>query len=77
MFDFFSYIVGSLLDIVRYTSHAAILLFRNLVLLAVVGVVFYGILRLCWYSWQQLRRLRGGGPPEQSTSKEKPEDSPE
>jgi hypothetical protein len=76
MFDFFSYIVGSLLDIVRYISHAIIVLFHNVVLLAVVVAFLYGIFRLCWYGWQQLRHLRGGGPPEQSAPNDKPEDVP-
>jgi hypothetical protein len=76
MFDFFSYIVGSLLDIVRYISHAVIVLFHNVVLLAVVVAFFYGIFRLCRYGWEQLRHLRGGGPPEQNAPKDKPEDVP-
>jgi len=74
MFDFISYIVGSLVDIVRYISHAVIVLFHNVVLLAVVVAFVYGIVRLCRYGWQQLRHLRGGGPPEQRAPKDKPED---
>ena len=76
MFDFFSYIVGSLLDIVRYISHSVIVLFHNVVLLAVVVAFFYGIFRLCRYGWEQLRHLRGRGPPEQTAPKDKPEDVP-
>ena len=76
MFDFFSYIVGSLVDIVRYISHAVIVLFHNVVLLAVVVAFLYGIFRLCRYGWQQLRHLRGGGPPEQTAPKDTPEDVP-
>jgi hypothetical protein len=76
MFDFFSYIVGSLVDIVRYISHAIIVVFHNVVLLAVVVAFLYGIFRLCQYGWQQLRHLRGGGPPDQSASKDKPDDGP-
>jgi hypothetical protein len=77
MFDFFSYIVGSLMEIVRYISHAVMVLFHNVVLLAVVVAFFYGIFRLCQVGWQQLRHLRGGGPPEPSTPKDKPENGPE
>jgi hypothetical protein len=76
MFDFFSYIVGSLVDIVRYISHAVIVLFHNVVLLAVVIAFLYGIFRLCRYSLQQLRRLLGGGPPKRSAPKDKPGDGP-
>ncbi len=77
MLDFFSYIVGSFVDIVRYISHAVIVLFHNVVLLAVVVAFLYGIFRLCRYGLLQLRHLRGGGPPKQSTPKDKPEDGPE
>jgi hypothetical protein len=77
MFDFFSYIIGSFVDIVRYISHAVIVLFHNVVLLAVVVAFLYGIFRLCQYGLQQLRRLGGGGPPGQSAPKDKPEDGPE
>jgi hypothetical protein len=77
MFDFFSYIVGSFVDIVRYISHAIIVVFHNVVLLAVVVAFLYGIFRLCGYGWQQLRHLRGAGPPEQSAPKDKPGDGPE
>jgi hypothetical protein len=77
MFDFISYIVGSLVDIVRYISHAVIVVFHNVVLLAVVVAFLYGIFRLCRYGWQQLRYLLGGGRPEQSAPKDKPEDGPE
>ena len=77
MFDFFSYIVGSLVDIVRYISHAVIVVFRNVVLLAVVVAFLYGIFRLCRHGLQQLRHLRGGGPPEQNGPKDKPGDRPE
>ncbi|MFZ0496760.1 MAG: hypothetical protein WBE80_01535 [Methylocella sp.] len=77
MFDFFSYIVGSLLDIVRYISHAIVVVFHNVVLLAVVVAFLYGIFRLCRYGLQQLRHLRGGGPPEQRAPKDNPEDGPE
>ena len=76
MFDFISYIVGSLVDIVRYISHAVIVVFHNVVLLAVVVAFLYGIFRLCRYGWQQLRHLRGGGPPEQTAPKDTPEDVP-
>ncbi len=74
MLDFFSYIVGSLLDIVRYISHAVIVLFHNIVLLAVVVAFLYGIFRLCRYGFQQLRHFRGGGRPERSAPKDTPED---
>jgi hypothetical protein len=74
MFDFFSYIVGSLVDIVRYISHAVIVVFHNVVLLAVVVAFLYGIFRLCRLGVQQLRHLRGGGPPDKSAPKDKPED---
>ena len=77
MFDFISYIVGSLVDIVRYISHAVIVVFHNVVLLAVVVAFLYGIFRLCRYGWQQLRYLLGGGQPERSAPKDKPEDGPE
>ena len=77
MFGFFSYIVGSLVDIVRYISHAVIVVFHNVVLLAVVVAFLYGIFRLCRYGLQYLWRLRGGGPPGQSAPKDTPEDSPE
>jgi hypothetical protein len=77
MFDFISYIVGSLVDIVRYISHAVIVVFHNVVLLAVIVAFLYGIFRLCQYGWQQLRYLLGGGRPEQSAPKDKPEDGPE
>ena len=76
MFDFISYIVGSLVDIIRYISHAVIVVFHNVVLLAVVVAFLYGIFRLFRYGLQQLRYLRGGGPPEQSAPKDKPEDGP-
>jgi hypothetical protein len=74
MFGFISYIFGSLVDIVRYISHAVIVVFHNVVLLAVVVAFLYGIVRLCRYGWQQLWHLRGGGPPEQRPPKDKPED---
>jgi hypothetical protein len=77
MFDFFSYIVGSLVDIVRYISHAVIVVFHNVVLLAVIVAFFYGIFRLCRIGLQRLRHLRVGGPPGQSAPKDKPEDGPE
>ncbi|MDQ6867848.1 MAG: hypothetical protein M3178_05430 [Pseudomonadota bacterium] len=77
MFDLFSYIVGSLVDIVRYISHAVIVLFHNVVLLAVVVAFLYGIFRLCRLGVQQLRHLLGGGPPERSAPKDKPGDGPE
>jgi hypothetical protein len=77
MLDFLGYIFGSLLYIVKYISHAVIVLFHNVVLLAVVVAFLYGIFRLCRYGWQQLRYLRGGGPPKQSAPKDKPEDGPE
>ncbi|MGB6177422.1 MAG: hypothetical protein WBF43_14055 [Methylocella sp.] len=77
MFDFFSYIVGSLLDIVRYISHAIIVVFHNVVLLAVVVAFLYGIFRLCRHGLHQLRHLRGGGPPGQSAPKDRPEDGSE
>jgi hypothetical protein len=76
MFDFFSYIVGSLVDIVRYISHAVIVVFHNVVLLAVVVGFLYGIFRLCRRGLQYLRHLRGGGAPGQSAPKDKPEDGP-
>ncbi len=76
MFDFFSYIVGSLVDIVRYISHAVIVVFHNVVLLAVVVAFLYGIFRLCRKGFQQLRHLRGGGPPEQSAPQDTREDGP-
>jgi hypothetical protein len=77
MLDFFNYIVAFLLDIVQYISHAFKVLFRNVVLLAFVGAFLYGIFRLCRYGWQRLRYLRGGGPPEKGTPKDKPEDGAE
>jgi hypothetical protein len=77
MFDFFSYIVGSLVDIVRYISHAVIVVFHNVVLLAVVAAFLYGIFRLCRVGVQKLRHLRGGGPPGKSAPKDTPEDGPE
>jgi hypothetical protein len=77
MFEFFSYIVGSLVDIVRYISHAVIVVFHNVVLLAVIVAFFYGIFRLCRYGLQQLRHLRVGGLPGQSAPKDTPEDGPE
>ena len=77
MLNFFGYIVSSLVDIVQYISHAAVVLFRNGVLLAFVAAFLYGIFRLCRYGWLQLRHLRGGAPPEQSAPKDKPEDGPE
>ena len=77
MFGFFSYIVGSLVDIVRFISHAVIVVFHNVVLLAVVVAFLYGIFRLCRYGLQYLWHLRGGGPPGQSAPKDKPEDAPE
>ena len=77
MFDFFSYLVGSLVDIVRYISHAVIVVFHNVVLLAVIVAFFYGIFRLCRYGVQYLWHLRGGAPPEQSAPKHNPEDGPE
>ncbi len=77
MFDFFSYIVGSLIDIVRYISHAVRVLLPNVVLLALVVVCLYGIFRLCQYGWQQLRHLRGGGPSDKGAPKDNPEDGHE
>ncbi len=77
MFDFFSYIVGYLLDIIRYISHGVIVVFHNVVLLAVIVAFFYGIFRLCQIGWQQLRHWRGRGPPDQSAPKNMPEDGPE
>jgi hypothetical protein len=77
MLDFFSYIFGSLVDIVRYSSHAVMVVFHNVVLLAVVVAFLYGIFRLCRYGWQQLRHLRGGGPPDKNAPKDKPEDGSE
>jgi hypothetical protein len=77
MFEFFSYIVGFILDIVRYISHAVIVVFHNVVLLAVVVAFLYGIFRLCRYGLLQLRHLRGGGPPERRAPKDTPEDGPE
>jgi hypothetical protein len=77
MLDFLGYIFGSLLYIVKYISHAVIVLFHNVVLLAVVVAFLYGIFRLCRYGLLQLRHMRGGGPPKQSAAKDKPEDGPE
>jgi hypothetical protein len=77
MFDFFSYIVGSFVDIVRYISHAVIVLFHNVVLLAVVVAFLYGIFRLCWYGLQRLRHLLGGGPPAPRAPRDTPEGGPE
>jgi hypothetical protein len=77
MFDFFSSIVGSLVDIVRYISHAVRVLLPNVVLLALVVAVLYGIFRLCRYGLLQLRNLRGGGPPDKSAPKDNPEDGHE
>lgn len=77
MLDFFNYIVASLVDSIQYISHAFKILFRNIVLLAFVVAFLYGIFRLCWYGWQRLRHLRGGGPPEQSAPKDTLEDGPE
>jgi hypothetical protein len=77
MFDFFSYIVGSLVDIVQKISHAVIVVFHNVVLLAVIVAFLYGIFRLCRYGWQQLRHLRGGRRPDKNAPKDKPEDGPE
>jgi hypothetical protein len=74
MYDYFSYIVGHLVDFVRYISHGGILLFRNAVLLTVIIAFLYTIFRAFWYGWQHLRHLLGRGSPEQSASKEKPED---
>src|ERR1700731_3571310 len=56
MLDFFRYIVGSLVDIVRYISHAVIVVFHNVVLLAVIVAFLYGIFRLCRYGLQYLWR---------------------
>lgn len=77
MFDFFSYIVGSLVNIVQYISHGVIVLFRNFVLLAVIFMFLYGIFRACQYGFQQLRHLRRGSPLEQSAPKDAPEDGPD
>jgi hypothetical protein len=77
MFDFFSYIVGSLVDIVRYISHAVIVVFHNVVLLAVIVAFLYGIFRLCRLGVKQLRHLRGGGPSDKSAPKDTPEGGPE
>jgi hypothetical protein len=77
MYDFFSYIIGSLLNIVQYISHGVIVLFRNFVLLAVIFTFLYGIFRVCQIGWQKLWHLRGGGPPEQSAPKDKPGDGAE
>jgi hypothetical protein len=77
MFDFFSYIVGTLLDIIRYISHGVIVVFHNVVLLAVIVAFFYGIFRLCRYGFMQLQHLLGGGRPEQSAPKDTPEGGPE
>jgi hypothetical protein len=77
MLDFFSYIVGSLVDIVRYISHAVIVVFHNVVLLAVIVAFLYGIFRLCRLGVQQLRHLRGGGPPDESAPKDTQDDGPE
>jgi len=74
MFDFFSYIVGSLVDIVRYISHAVIVVFHNVVLLAVIVAFLYGIFRLCRYGLQQLRHLRSGGPSDKSPPKDTQDD---
>jgi hypothetical protein len=77
MYDFFSYIVGSLLNIVEYISHGVIVLSRNLILLAVIFTFLYGIFRVCQIGWQKLRHLRREGPPEQGAAKDKPDDGPE
>jgi|GEM_PF-3157688 len=77
MFDFFSYIVGSLVDIIRYISHAVIVVFHNVVLLAVIVAFLYGIFRLCRHGWQILRHLRRGRPSEQSAPKDTQDDGPE
>lgn len=76
MFDFFSYIVGSLVDIIRYVSHAIIVVFHNVVLLAVISAFLYGIFRLCQAGWQQVRHWRGGRSSGQSVPENKPEDGP-
>ncbi len=77
MYDVFSYIVGSVVEFIRYISHAIIVVFHNVVLLAVIVAFFYGIYRLFRYGLQQLRHLRRGGPPEQSAPKDIPEDGHE
>jgi ABC-type amino acid transport system permease subunit len=77
MYYFFSYIIGSLLNIVQYISHGVIVLFRNFVLLAVIFMFLYGIFRVCQIGWQKLWHLRRGSPREQSAPKDKPEDGPE
>ena len=74
MFDFFSYIVGSLVDIIRYISHAVIVVFHNVVLLAVIVAFLYGIFRLCRYGLLQLRHLRSGGPSDTSAPKDTQDD---
>ena len=76
MVDFLAFIFGSLLNIVRYISHAVIVVFHNVVLLAVIVAFLYGIFRLCRSGVQRLRRLRGGDPPERSAPEDKPEDGP-
>ncbi|MGH6843494.1 MAG: hypothetical protein ACRECU_01980 [Methylocella sp.] len=77
MIEFLSYIVGSLVEFIRYISHAVRVVFHNVVLLAVIVAFFYGIFRLCWYGLHQLRHLRGRGPPDQSAPKNTPEEGPE
>lgn len=74
MLDFFNYIVGSIVDIIRYVSHAIIVVFHNVVLLAVIFAFLYGIFRLFRAGWLRLRYFRSGGPPGQSAPENKPED---
>lgn len=57
MGNFFSIIIGNLLNFVRFVSHAIIVLFHNAVLLAFVLAFFYGIFLLFRHGWARFRGL--------------------
>ncbi len=76
MLDAISYIIGMAANTAAYASHFLILIFRNLLLLAFILAVLWGLYRLCLRAVRYLRGMRGEELEHgRRIPKEKPEDS--
>lgn len=55
MMDTLGILIGSLLDIIGFVSHLVIVIFRNILLLAFILAIFYGMFKLGRYGFRHLR----------------------
>ncbi len=78
MLDTLGSLIGSLADIIARVSHIIIVGFRNILFLAILAAILWGLFRLGQRGFRHLRSLRSGGAGEiEPSPKDKLGNSPE